>query len=310
MEKRTLKDYALISLKGIGMGAADVVPGVSGGTIAFISGIYEELIFSIKSVNGAALKLLIQGKFQSFWKSVNGNFLLALFLGIGVSIFSLARVIKYLLDTQPVAVWSFFFGLIIASSWLVSKRITHWNWQVIVALILGTVFAFSITLLTPASTPDTLWFVFICGMIAICAMILPGVSGAFLLLMLGKYAFVLEALTTFNFLVIGVFSAGALIGILAFSNILSYLLKYYYQLTVAVLTGFMLGSLNKVWPWKEVVSTFTDRHGVSKPLVEKNVMPFTVEGEAHLLLAIIMAVVGFGLIYGLERFAFSKGKKD
>lgn len=305
--KRTFKDYFLITLKGMGMGAADVVPGVSGGTIAFISGIYEELIFSIRSVNFASLKLLFQGKFKDFSKAINFPFLLALLLGVGISVLSLAKVMTYLLEHYTILTWSFFFGLIIASAWLVAKKITKWNLATIVVLFVGILVAYLITELSPAATPDELWFVFICGMVAICAMILPGVSGAFILLMMGKYAYILGAIDAVNFKILAVFILGAAIGIVSFSNVLAYFLKHFHNATVAVLTGFMIGSLNKVWPWKEVVRTFVDRHGVTKPLVERNILPQAYNEmfneSSQLLGAVLCATVGFLLIVLLERFA-------
>ncbi len=305
--QRNFKDYFLITLKGMGMGAADVVPGVSGGTIAFISGIYEELIESIRSVNLKSLKLLFTGKFTDFAKAINLPFLLALCLGIGMSILSLAKVMTYLLEHYTILTWAFFFGLIIASSWLVGKKITEWKVTTIISLLIGIVVAYGITELTPAATPDDLWFVFLCGMLAICAMILPGVSGAFILLMMGKYAYILGAIDTFNFKVLATFIVGAAIGIVSFSNVLGYFLKNYHNATVALLTGFMIGSLNKVWPWKEIVTTFTDRHGVVKPLVERNVLPFSytelTQKPDFLLGAILCAILGFLLIFLLEKFA-------
>ncbi len=305
--QRNFKDYFLIILKGVGMGAADVVPGVSGGTIAFISGIYEELIESIRSVNLKSLKLLFTGKFTDFAKAINLPFLLALCLGIGMSILSLAKVMTYLLAHYTILTWAFFFGLIIASSWLVAKKITEWKVTTIISLLIGIVVAYGITELTPAATPDDLWFVFLCGMLAICAMVLPGVSGAFILLMMGKYAYILGAIDTFNFKVLATFIVGAAIGIVSFSNVLGYFLKNYHNATVALLTGFMIGSLNKVWPWKEVVTTFTNRHGVVKPLVERNVLPFSytelTQKPDFLLGAILCAILGFLLIFLLEKFA-------
>lgn len=311
--KRTLKDYFWVTLKGMGMGAADVVPGVSGGTIAFISGIYEELIFSIRSVNMASLKLLFQGKLHAFSKSINLPFLLALVLGIGISVLSLAKLMTYLLEHYAILTWAFFFGLIIASAWLVAKSITKWNMATIFALLAGIVVAYLITELTPAATPDELWFIFICGMVAICAMILPGVSGAFILLMMGKYAYILGAIDTLNFKILATFLCGATIGIVSFSNVLAYFLKHFHNATVAVLTGFMIGSLNKVWPWKEVVRTFVDRHGIEKPLVERNILPTTyselLKESNYLAGAIVCAFVGFLLIVLLERWAAKTKKK-
>ena len=184
---RTFKDYSLLVLKGMGMGAADVVPGVSGGTIAFIVGIYEELIDSIKSINGESLKLLLTGKIAAFWKAINANFLLFLVTGIGISVFSLAKVITWLLTEHPILVWAFFFGLVLASTWFVSKDIKKWDWKTILSYVIGIIIAFYITIATPAETPTNLPFIFLCGVIAICAMILPGISGSFILVLLGKY---------------------------------------------------------------------------------------------------------------------------
>ena len=244
--KRNLKDYGLLVLKGMGMGAADVVPGVSGGTIAFIVGIYEELIDSIKSINGASLKLLFTGKIAAFWKAINANFLLSIIAGIGISIFSLAKIITWLLTDHPILVWSFFFGLVLASTWFVSKDIKKWDWKTILSYIIGIVIAFYITVATPAETPSNLFFIFLCGAIAICAMILPGISGSFILVLLGKYFYIMEAVKTFNIPVMLVFICGAAIGITSFSRVLSFALRRFHDITISVLAGFMLGSLNKV----------------------------------------------------------------
>lgn len=297
--ERKLKDYAVLMLKGMGMGAADVVPGVSGGTIAFIVGIYDELINSIKNINLESLKLFFSGKWATFWKKINGNFLFFLLAGIGISVFSLAKLITWLLVNQPILVWSFFFGLVLASTWFVSKDIKEWkNWKTWVAFVIGVVVAFYITVATPAETPSNLLFIFLCGAIAICAMILPGISGSFILVLLGKYFFIMDAVKTLDVVVIAVFGAGVCIGITSFSHILSYALAHFRNITLAVLTGFMLGSLNKVWPWKEVVETFVDSHGEVKPLIETNILP-----NAHVPEAVVLMVVGFFLVYFLEKLS-------
>ena len=304
---RTAKDYSLIALKGIAMGAADVIPGVSGGTIAFISGIYEELLNSIKSVNLSSLKLLFTGNFAEFWKAINGSFLISLFTGIAISIISLAKGLKYLLDHYPILVWSFFFGLVVASAVYVARTITKWNFTTIIAGIAGIIIAYFITILTPAEANTTYWFIFLSGAIAICAMILPGISGSFILVLLGMYKFILQSVSEFKIAVVLTFLSGAAIGIISFSNVLSWLLKKYHNLTIAMLSGFMVGSLNKVWPWKEVVETFTDRHGEIKPLIEANVFPGTYEqltgNDAFMLGAIVLAIVGFALIFIIENIA-------
>ncbi len=305
--KRNIKDYLIIALKGMGMGAADVVPGVSGGTIAFITGIYQELINSIKSVNMKSLKLLLQLKIKDFWTAVNGTFLLSLFIGIGISVLSLAKILKHLLENQPILIWSFFFGLIVASAIFVGKNIKKWSVGKVISLLIGAVIAYLITIISPAEANTSYWFIFVSGAIAICAMILPGISGSFILVLLGMYKFILQSVSDLKLAVIAVFMGGAAVGIVAFSNVLSWLLKKYYELTIAMLAGFMIGSLNKVWPWKEVVETFVDRHGEIKPLVEKNVMPGTYEqitgNEALLLYSILLAVAGFLVIVLFERFS-------
>ena len=300
---RNLKDYGLLLLKGMGMGAADVVPGVSGGTIAFIVGIYEELIDSIKSINGASLKLLFTGKIAAFWKAINANFLLAIVAGIGISIFSLAKLITWLLVTHPILVWAFFFWFVLASTWFVSKDIKQWNWKSILSFIIGAIIAYYITVATPAETPTNLFFIFLCGAIAICAMILPGISGSFILVLLGKYFYIMEAVKTLNIPVMLVFICGAVLGITSFSRVLSYALRRFHDTTIAVLAGFMLGSLNKVWPWKETIETYTDSHGVIKPLVEANILPDQLLWEA-----VGLMIFGFAIVYFLEKLSM-KGAK-
>lgn len=301
---RTFKDYALLTLKGIGMGAADVVPGVSGGTIAFIVGIYEELIDSIKSINLTSLKMLCSLKFSRFWKAVNGNFLLAILSGIGLSVFSLAKLITYLLVQEPVLVWSFFFGLVLASIWFVSREVAQWNAKTVIAFAAGAVAAYAITITTPAETSNDLWFIFLCGTIAICAMILPGISGSFILVLLGKYFFIMDAVKSLRISVLLVFAGGSVIGISLFSRALSYALHRFHDITIAILSGFMLGSLNKVWPWKETIETYIDRHGVAKPLIETNILP-----DRQLWEAIGLAFAGFAIVYLLERLSL-KNKKE
>lgn len=301
---RTFKDYALLTLKGIGMGAADVVPGVSGGTIAFIVGIYEELIDSIKSINLTSLKMLCSLKFSRFWKAVNGNFLLAILSGIGLSVFSLAKLITYLLVQEPVLVWSFFFGLVLASIWFVSREVAQWNAKTVIAFAAGAVAAYAITITTPAETSNDLWFIFLCGAIAICAMILPGISGSFILVLLGKYFFIMDAVKSLRISVLSVFAGGSVIGISLFSRALSYALHRFHDITIAILSGFMLGSLNKVWPWKETIETYIDRHGVAKPLIETNILP-----DRQLWEAIGLAFAGFAIVYLLERLSL-KNKKE
>jgi len=267
------KKYFLLFLKGMGMGGADVVPGVSGGTIAFITGIYEELLSSISKVDMDAVKLLIGFRIKEFWEHINGTFLVVLLSGILFSVLSLAKLITYLLEHHPIPIWSFFFGLIIISAVLVAKEIKKWNWVVVLAAIAGTAIAYFVTIATPAHTPNDLWFVFISGSIAICAMILPGISGAFILLLLGKYTYIFTALTELNFVVIIVFGVGCAFGLLSFSRVISWLLKNYYNTAVALLAGFMIGSLNKIWPWKIPTTYRINSEGIQVPLTEMNVTP-------------------------------------
>ena len=269
-----IKKYFPLTLKGIAMGAADVVPGVSGGTIAFISGIYEELLNSLKSFNGTAVKKLFKEGFGAFWQHINGWFLLFLVAGIGISILSLSKLILYLLENYPNLIWSFFFGLVVASAVFVAGTIKKWSWDVILAAIIGTGIAYYVTVATPSQTPENYGFIFITGAIAICAMILPGISGSFILLLMGKYEFILNSLNNMKFDIILTFIAGCFLGLIGFSHVLSFMLKKYHNATVALLTGFMFGSLNKVWPWKEVLETqIID--GEEKILREANVLPST-----------------------------------
>jgi len=304
---RKIKDYVIIALKGMGMGAADVVPGVSGGTIAFITGIYEELINTIKSVNLSSIKLLFTFKLKDFWKAINGNFLLALISGIGISFYTLARLIKHLLETQPILIWSFFFGLIIASAIVIAKKITEWKARTIIAMLIGIGIAYMITEITPAEAPTSYWFLFLSGALAICAMILPGISGAFILVLLGSYNYILSALSSFKIDVIAVVGAGAAVGILSFSHLLSWLLNKYHNMTIGLLSGFMIGSLNKVWPWKETLTTRVDRHGEIVPVIQDNILPGTFETlanqDSQVFFALALAVLGFLMIWVMEKYS-------
>ncbi len=295
------------------MGMADVVPGVSGGTIAFISGIYEEFIESIRRMDLTALRLLGKGCFREFWRHINGAFLFPVLIGIGVAIFSLARLMTWLLTHHPITIWSFFFGLIIASALLVAKQIRRWDATAAVALIAGVVSAWWITVASPAQTPDTWWFVMLSGAIAICAMILPGISGAFILLLLGKYQYIMTAVGELNLPVILIFAVGAVVGIISFSHLLSWLLKNRHDATIAVLMGFMLGSLNKVWPWKETGAAYVDSHGATVPLVERSISPNLFEmltgQDSQLTVAVILCIIGFLSIYAIETAARILWKK-
>lgn len=326
MKNRSLKDRLLLSAKGIAMGAADVVPGVSGGTIAFITGIYEELLTSIANVNLDALQTLRKAGFSAFWKKINGTFFAFLFSGIVISILSLAHLIQFLLNDHPIPTWSFFFGLILASVGVVYGKIKNPKQLSIWAgMALGAIVAYFITLATPTQGTDSLIYLFFSGSIAIIAMILPGISGSFILLLLGTYLTVMETISDFigavrdlawgqlvsNGTAIVVFLLGCLTGLLLFSRALKWMFQKAHDLTVAVLTGFLIGSLNKVWPWKRVLDSVVKNQGTEKeeivPLVEQNVWPATyyeITGEPHyLVIALIAFAVGFLLVFGLNRLA-------
>ncbi len=281
------------------MGAADVIPGVSGGTIAFITGIYEELIHSIKSFDLQAIKLFFTGKWRSFWKHINGTFLVAVFGGIFISVVSLARLLEYLLHEYPVLIWSFFFGLILVSSYVVARKVKNWDYPVLVALVTGIGAAFYVTSVTPAQTPDEAWFIILSGALGSCAMILPGISGSFILLLLGKYEFALEAVNNVDVTDLLLLGAGAVIGLISFAKLLSWLFVKYHNITIAVLSGFMIGSLNKIWPWKETVETIVINDEI-KPLLEKNILPQLSNGDHHFWGGILFMLIGAGLIVLVE----------
>ena len=289
------------------MGAADVVPGVSGGTIAFISGIYEELIDSISKVKLATLKLWKKEGFAEMWRELNGNFLISLAIGIGLSIITLAKLIRHLLETQPILIWSFFFGLVLASIIYVARQITRWNLGAIILLVTGALLAYFITTLTPQTTNVSYPYVFLSGALAICAMILPGISGSFILLLLGMYKPVLDAIHDKNVGLLATLMLGAVVGLLSFSRLLKWLFDHYENLTLAVLTGFIIGSLNKIWPWKEVLKSEMI-NGKLKILEEKSVLPTTYDGDPQLVYALLLAAAGFLFIILLERIALKKNK--
>lgn len=289
------------------MGAADVVPGVSGGTIAFISGIYEELLNSISSFNLSLFSVLKNEGFKKVWKMVNGRFLLALFIGIFISVLSLAKLIENLLENHPILIWSFFFGLVLASIIYIAKQIKIWNIKCYLYLIFGLIFAYYITTLNPViSQNSSPWFLFLAGMIAICAMILPGISGSFILVLLGAYKPILNAINTKDFFSIIIFMAGAILGLLTFSRVLKWLFSKYKNYTLSVLIGFIAGSLNKIWPWKETISWRTNSKGIEVPFNTTSVSPFSFDGDSKLLMAGLLAIIGFSLILLLEKLAVKK----
>ncbi len=292
----------LVFLKGLAMGAADVVPGVSGGTIAFITGIYDDLLSSINAINLKTLKQLREEGIAAVWKTINGNFLVALVLGIAVSFLSLSKLFKHLLDTHPNLVWAFFFGLVIGSIFLVSRMVGKWSIQAIVATIIGTAISYYLTIIQPGGEANSMAFIFLSGAIAICAMILPGVSGSFILLILGVYYPMLEAVSELDIKFIAILGSGAIVGLLSFSRFLKWLLDKYYDVTVALLLGFLIGSLNKLWPWKHTLQTRLNSHGIEVPFIQENVIPSQVTNP-QIGVVVVLMVVGIAIIVLMSKFA-------
>lgn len=313
---KRIKDYILVAVKGACMGAADVIPGVSGGTIAFITGIYDDLIGSLNSINKTALQLFFSGRFKDFWKHINGNFLLSLFCGILISVLSLAGLMHYLLENHPIQTWAFFFGLIVASSIFILRGIDGWNLKTILFLVFGVILGIVVCTLSPTTTPDALWFIFLSGAIAICAMILPGISGSFILLILGKYQYIMSTISGLtsgeaigeNLLVLCVFAVGAVCGILAFSRFLHWLLGKYNKETLIVLAGFIIGSLVKVWPWSNMEAIIPSQfphlaemmEATSSPLPAEVIAEYTPMVDMQIGSAIAFALIGFFLVTGIE----------
>ena len=304
---RKAKDYFMLYVKGVSMGGADVIPGVSGGTIAFITGIYDELINSIKSIDWSVVKLVFQFKIVDAWKAVNGNFLICILGGMATSLLSLSKLMTYLLKTYPIQIWSFFFGLILVSAPLIFRDIKKWNVATVLSGIAGIAIAYWITIVSPTETPTNLPFIFFCGSLAICAMILPGISGAFILLLIGKYEYMITALINFDLPVILVFVAGCFLGLVGFSKVLSWVLEHYRYPALSLLAGFMIGSLNKVWPWKEVTAFRIDHAGNQVPAFDKSVLPdrfMEVTGSDPLIFqAILFTAMGILLVVGIEKIA-------
>ena len=282
------------------MGIANVIPGVSGGTIALITGIYEDLINSLKSFDNKSLKLITSIDILGFIKHTNLYFLLAIFGGSIVSVFSIASLFKYLFTHYPILIWSFFFGLIIASIYFVGKRISKWNTTTIFSLIIGTLVAISLSFMTPASENDNLFFIFICGIIGISGMMLPGLSGSFILILMGNYELLMvTAITELNILLLSVFLLGSVFGLMSFSHILSWVFKHYKNQTLALLTGFIIGSLSIIWPWKEVAESIIIK-GKEKIIAYNWYFPNELSTET--ILAILLILAGIVSVYALENF--------
>ena len=306
----------MIAVKGACMGAADVIPGVSGGTIAFITGIYDQLIGSINSINGEAIKLFFSGRFKEFWKHINGSFLVSLFCGILFSVLTLAGLMQYLLEHHPIQTWAVFFGLIVASSIFILKGIEGWNMKYVIFVILGIILGVVVCTLSPTQTPDALWFIFLSGAIAICAMILPGISGSFILLILGKYKFIMGAITGLtsgaavgeSMVILSVFAVGAVCGLLSFSKFLHWLLGRYHKQTLLVLAGFIIGSLVKVWPWSNMEAIVTAQfpeiadmvRATAEPVPAEILSDYIPQVDLQIGSAILFALLGFSLVTGIE----------
>ena len=303
------------------MGAADVIPGVSGGTIAFIMGIYDKFVGSIAKIDAEAVKMLFRRQFRDFWKHINGNFLLSVALGIGVSVVTLAGVMKTLLTEHPIQTWAFFFGLIVASSIFILKGISDWKTREGIMLGLGIVLGVVVFTLTPTNTPDELWFIFLSGALAICAMILPGISGSFILLILGKYHFIMNVISELtkgvnfgqNLLILAVFLVGAAIGILGFSKFLRWLLARWNKETLIVLAGFIIGSLVKVWPWSNTEAIIKSQFPevMSDKQLEAGIIDqYAGSIDLQVTSAVIFAVLGFVLVVSVEYASKVYGKKS
>ncbi len=300
-DDRSFRDYLLLTAKGFCMGAADVVPGVSGGTMAFILGIYEELINAIRSFDLESLKLMATLRIRDLLNRTKWPFLLALGCGILLAIFSLSKVLSWLLENRPVLIWSFFLGLILASVLTVVKRVKIWKPLTWCSLLGGLVGIYVLVGLMPGATPNDPWFLFISGAVAICAMILPGISGSFILVLMGKYQYILNAVNERNLLVLLIVAAGACVGLALFSRLLGWLLTKYHDYMVAFLTGLMLGSLRKIWPFKETVESFVGSGGKVVPLVQHNILP--TQWSLEVGYALCLVGVGFLVVLVLDRMA-------
>lgn len=308
------KHYLSLFLRGMAMGAADVIPGVSGGTIAFITGIYSELIDSLRQCDHRAVAVLYKDGLGAAWNHINGAFLLAVFSGILFSIFSLAKLVTFWLEMQPVLVWSLFFGLVLASSILLLRQVSSWNGARILLLLAGIGLALAVSWVKPTQLPDVWWVITLAGMVAICAMILPGISGGFLLLVMGLYSTVVGAVSALQLQVLIPFAAGCVLGLLLFSHVLGWLLHRFEAATMALLTGILIGSLKVIWPWKQTLEFVIDRHGESVPVVQANIGPdqySLLTGEpSQAALAVLLCIMGCLAVWALEAVASQHRKGD
>ncbi len=303
-QKKTDKPLLQLFVTGFIMGTADLIPGVSGGTVAFVAGIYDELLASIKKVSGEVLRLGLQFKIKEAVAAVPYRFLFPLLAGIFTAILSLANLLGYLLDTYPSFVWAFFFGLVIASTWIVAKRVSAWGIQNMISFILFLIVGYAVVGAVPVETPSNLPMYFFSGMIAICAMILPGISGSFILLIMGKYSQVLGAVREMNIGVLISVALGAVVGLSIFSRLLSWLFAKHHDISVAALSGFMLGSVRKLWPWQEVIETRINSHGEIVPLATKNILPEAIDASVLGIIALI--AIGVSIVMYIDRLDLVK----
>ena len=290
------------------MGMADLIPGVSGGTVAFISGIYEELLYSIKKVSGEVIKLFLKRKFKKAFAEIPFGFLIPLGAGLLTAVITLSRFLSFLLQTYPIFIWSLFFGLVLASTWLVAKRVKKWKPGYLIAFLITAIAAYFIVGAVPVETPTTLPIFFLSGVIAIIAMILPGISGSFILLLLGKYGQVLEAAKNLDMAVLFSVLAGAVVGLSIFSRVLTWLFERYHNISVAILAGFMFGSVRKLWPWKEVILSRTNSHGELVPIIEKNILPS--QFDASTIFALALMILGVGIVIYLNKLKLVEEHSD
>ena len=308
-----MREHIAHFLKGFAMGVANVIPGVSGGTIALLTGIFERLINALKSFDVEAVRLLLKFKFKEFARHVDFGFLVAVFLGVGVSIVSVAKLLEFLFQSYPVYVWSFFFGLILVSVWFVGKSIGKIDVPAAVSFVAGAVVAFGLSVMNPATENTAFWYLIICGAVAICSMILPGLSGSFVLILMGNYQLIMiYAVSHFDMGIIIPVGIGVVVGLLAFSHFLSWLLSRYARQTMAVLTGFIFGSLGTIWPWKNPVYLMQDGVDVlknGKPIIQSYQMYFPQEFSVEVVVAILLMIAGMAVLWALEKSS-EKAKEE
>ncbi len=304
-KKYSFKDYLILYIKGFFVGIGNIAPGISGGTMALILGVYEDIIRAVRRFNLELLNQILTLKFRQAIRSIPWGFLIPLGCGAVTAIFAFAKIISWLFDNKPFVIWPVFFGMILASAYVVSRRLKTWNGAFIGALIFGALFSYFLSGVLPAKTPDAAWFLFITGALTISASFLPGLSGDFMLVLLGKYRYVLDAVSHLDLYTVGIVASGCAVGLIIFARVLEWLLKRHHDITMAVLTGFMLGSLRRVWPWKETLATTIDRHGKIVPISQVNYWPAEFNSGVLTVIALIIAAAATVLV-----FEFLNRKKD